>query len=138
MTFISTPRHRLDEGEFGKPSTKKRHRLMIGTSSNGVYIDITSKGLHINGYYGGFQEDGPTYINLREAMFITWEDIEKERHKIDNPRKKQIEPDIEEEEVSETYLKTLPLVTINGTKYYIDARRRERRPQKNPKQIFKW
>lgn len=136
--YMDSPRHLFKDTEFDKDSTKKKRRLMIGSKSNGVYIDITKEGLYLNGYYKGFREDDTRYTNLREPMFISWEDIEKEKNKLTKTHKNPLVPDREEIVVDSEYLKKLPLVTINGIKYYIDAECRERRTERNPRQVFKW
>lgn len=135
---IAHPRPTLSEEELAKGPRGKRRRLQIGTRQSGVILDITEKGVEANGYYEGFRPDGPKYKNVREPIFISWEDIEKEREKLKPKRKRRLKPDRVEREIDQEYLNTLPIVTINKTRHYIDADRRERRSVDNPNKVYKF
>lgn len=118
--------------------TKKCERLVAGSNSSGIFIDITRKGLEVNAYYTGANND-TKYAVLSQGVSIPWEELEKIRHNIMRPnRKTSIAPAIIEEEVDMEYLKTLPIVHINGKKYYVDPQRRERRAVDNPKGVWKF
>ena len=41
-----------------------------------------------------------------------------------------------EDKPSEEYLSSLPQVTLNGMKFYIDIARQERRPVESPQYVF--
>jgi len=113
----------------------------MGGTSAGVVMDVTKKGLSINGYYCGNTSREVKYANVRDPVFVSWEDLEKARAAVLRPKRKRTAKAITPDRIDEPdkkYLEGLPQVTINGAKYYIDADRRERRAVKNPKQVFKF
>ena len=121
------------------PKNKRVERLIAGGPSSGMLIDVTKKGVEINGYYTGFSGSDTKYAVLRGPVFISWEDIEKTRAKLSKPKKKGAgELDRIETELDQEYLDTLPKVTINGRRYYIDADRKERRSVDNPKEVWRY
>jgi len=138
---ISNPRPFYNEIE---PSKKTRfERLEAGGGSGGIVLDITRQGLVVNGYYAGFSSSDVRYANTLNPVTISWEDLQKAKERVDMPAKKVrkragIRPDKIEEHVDKDYLKTLPIVTINKTKYYIDGERRERRAVHTPEKVFKF
>lgn len=138
---ISSPRPLFQEDEIKKGIK----RFSMGSTSAGIVFDVSKEGINVNGYYLGIRTDAK-YACLREPIKIPWEELEKIKQSLfakkkRKPRKKKkvavLEPahlDLPDEE----YLKTLPVVTINGAKYYIDADRRERRAVQRPCQVFKF
>ena len=122
------------------PEKKKTLRLEAGSETGGIVVDVTRNGLVINGYYKAFQKN-TKYANTLRPVKIAWRELEKAKESIlsrKEKKKKVIEPDRVENRVSPEYLESLPVVTINNSKYYIDGDRRERRPVKNPKRVFKY
>jgi hypothetical protein len=142
MTEIESPRpfyYYEDENPKGKRS------IVLGTRTSGIQILVTKEGLEFNGYYAGFREN-TKYATMRGFCLISWEDLailkeslnQRTKRKQENVIMKEGLPDKIEEEVNEEYLKKLPIVTMNGLKFYIDASRRERRPVANPEHVFKF
>ncbi len=120
---------------------RRKERLVIGTKWAGIVIDFMVEGIQINGYYSGSSKS--KYSNLMKWAFIPWEDIEKARDLAGlSMAKRAAMAAISEYELDETpdkeYLDTLPQVNLNGRMYYMDGERRERRPVKNPRQVFKY
>ena len=132
--YISNPRPLFDNTVLENGKNKKVERLSMGSGSNGIIFDITSKGVEVNGYYEGFGKD-TKYLNLRKSVFIPWKEIEKMRQRVISPRKSSV-PDFIDESINEDYLETLPIVHINGKEYYIDSDRHERRSVDNPKNVY--
>ena len=126
---MSNPRPLYKADEIAK----NVKRFSMGGTSAGVIMDATKEGILINGYYRSQHNDDVIYANVREPVFISWQEFAKIKATVLNP--KGLEPD-RIDSPNEEYLKQLPKVTINGTKYYIDGERRERRSVKNPSQVF--
>ena len=128
-----------DENPKGKKS------IVLGTRNSGIQIFVTKEGLEFNGYYTSGSEQ-TKYALMRDFCMVSWADIEilreslnrKERRKQEKIKIKEGLPDAVEEEINEAYLEKLPIVTMNGMKFYIDAERRERRPVSNPSHVFKF
>ena len=60
--------------EDSKPISGKRfERLEIGTKWAGIIVDVTRKGVEINGYYR-CSTGNRIYSNSREPIYIPWED----------------------------------------------------------------
>ena len=117
---------------------KNVKRFSMGGSTAGIVMDLSKEGIQISGYYRSQYNDETLYANVREPVFIPWDEFEKARDIAMNPnRPKGLEPD-KIDEPDEKYLESLPKVTLNGVKYYIDAERKERRPVKTPKQVYKF
>lgn len=137
--YIAMPRP-VFEPDKKKPADKQI--LYAGTKTSGIVIKITKHGLEIEGYYKGMSEKSPIYANLKEPVEINWEAINKAKDQLTTAKKyKKInkdKPDNIELEVNEDYLNTLPIVTINSNRYYIDGTKRERRPLNNPKQVWRY
>jgi len=137
---IDNPRPLYEE--ITPKASARYERLEAGGSTGGIVLDITRKGLVINGYY--LSANGRArYANTLNPVKITWEDLEKARAEVNKPKKrrtakKKIKPDRVEDVIDEAYLKSLPIVTINNDKYYIDAGRKERRSVKNPAKVYKY
>ena len=119
-----------------EPKGKGSERLAAGNEHNGIVIDTTKDGVEINAYYTGF--NGPMkYAALREPVVISWDELYKMRERvINNGRKSRVKLDRVEVEIDAKYLKTLPVVTINSKRYYIDPRRRERRSVDKPEEVW--
>lgn len=135
--FISTPRPLYEESE--KKSNKKKEVLHAGSKTSGVVITVTKEGIEIDGYYAGFSEKSPVYGNLRVPVYIAWDELEKVKTRLSKKRRwKKNEPDHFDDTPDQDYLDTLPIVHINGSKYYIDGERRERRSVVTPRQVYKF
>ncbi len=123
-----------------KPLNGDKDKILYfsGTNDSGITIVATTKGLEIGGFYRDFPPGERKYSNLREPIKISWEEFDK----IKINHKQMVGggkiPDILEDDIDESYLKSLPIVTINDSKYYIDGNRRERRPVKFPNQVFRY
>jgi len=136
---ISSPRPLYDRNEVSK-GTK---RFSMGSTSAGIIMDASKNGLIVNGYYKGLNND-TEYACVRDPVFISWKEFEKIKESVLKPkttRKRKKSKGVVPDRVDvpdDAYLKTLPLVTINGFKYYIDGDKRERRPFDAPKNVFKF
>jgi hypothetical protein len=132
---VQSPRPFFEEGK----EAKHTRTIYLGTKVSGNVVKITKEGIEINGYYENFAGD-VKYATLRDFVKISWESLEKMKSSLyikKSKRKVEIieEPD-EIDRVDESYLKRLPIVTMNGRKFYIDPERRERRPVENPSSVF--
>lgn len=118
-------------------SKKRFERLKLGTNSDGVVLDITRKGIEINGYYTKhINED--TMALLREPLRITWEDLDMMKNQVMKPNKQSGNSDgFEVSEVSEKYLEKLPKVHINNVLYYVDIENKTIRPVDRPNLVSK-
>lgn len=136
--YISNPRP-LFIPDASIPKDKKAiERLFMGSGSNGIIFDITQRGIEVNGYYEGFNKN-VKYSNLRNSVFIPWKEVDKMRQRIKLSGKKNKEvPIFIDESPNEEYLSTLPIVHINGRKFYIDSVRRERRLVDRPQNVYKF
>lgn len=136
--YIANPRALWNDDDSVEEPT--RRTMVLGGTSSGVVVRVTKKGIEFNGYYAGF--DAPRkYANLREFVFMSWDDFDKMREDVfrRKPIKKKMierEPDSIDKKPDKEYLESLIQVTLNGKKYYIDMERKERRPVKNPEQVF--
>jgi hypothetical protein len=132
---ISMPRPLYEE-----PKTKsKQSVLKMGSKTSGIMFVVTESGLEVNGYYTGIQKNPSTYGNLREPLYISWDELEKVRLGLSNRKSNKTKNEkYFDQEPDEKYLDTLPVVHINGNKYYIDTEKRERRPVINPRQVVKF
>ena len=120
--------------------TRTKRIMTLGSVTGGIVVRVTKKGIEFNGYYAGFS-DGTKYANMREFIAMNWDDFDKMREAVfrRKPVKKKIvmrDPDAIDEKIDKKYLKSLPQVTLNGKKYYVDMDRQERRPVDNPEQVF--
>lgn len=120
------------------PKNKRVERLVAGTNSNGMMIDVSRQGLEINGYYVAFNDGDTRYSILREPVVIPWDELTKMKDRIFKAKKHVAEMDRIEEKVDKKYLKTLPVIIINGGKYYIDPEKRERRSVDRPQEVWKF
>lgn len=135
--YISSPRPIFKEEELDETRTKRI--ITLGSNNAGIVVKVTKKGIEFNGYYAGLQEP-KKYANMREFVQVSWDDFDKLREAVfrRRPVKKKVverEPDYLDKP-DKKYLATLPQVTLNGKKYYIDMDRQERRPVDNPDQVF--
>lgn len=130
---IMSPRPLFDETL--KPRTGKRfERMELGTKWAGALLDITRKGIEINGYYR-MSSDGPLYSLLRDSIFVPWDELEKVRKLVMKPvvkRKTKKKEEYQDFDLDLAYLESLPKVELNGVYYYIDMARRERRMVDKP------
>ena len=133
---ISSPRPLFKDEEVDKGAK----RFQMGGTSAGIVLDISKRGITINGYYEGLKGSEVRYACVREPVEITWKEFEKVKQSVfkgPTSKKDLLTPDRVDSPTKE-YLKTLPVVTINSSKYYIDADRGERRSVRNPEQVFKF
>lgn len=120
-------------------------RMKMGGTSAGIVVDVTKTGITINGYYRGFNDRAVYYANVRDSVEIPWDELEKVRKatkKKEKPKRKTkkeqaLEPD-NIDKPSKKYLESLPVVTINKAKYYLDTERRQRRPYDRPHIIYNY
>lgn len=137
MTTIGPVRPMFDmEAEL--PVNKKCERLVAGTKNHGMVVDITEAGMELNAYYTGFGTPPSKYAVLRESVVIPWEELEKLRARSKQDKSKKSSLDRIESETDEDYLATLPVVTINSKKYYIDPAKRERRAVDKPTEVWRF
>ena len=120
------------------PAKKKSERLIAGTKNHGMVIDVTKAGMEINAYYTGFRNTEQKYSVLREPIMIPWEELEKLHARSKRDKSKTSSLDRVESDVDEEYLKTLPIVTMNKRKYYIDSDKRERRSVDKPTEVWRF
>jgi len=132
--FIGPVRFMFDEPN----KSKGAERVIAGTKYSGMIVDVSKKGIEISGYYSGTCED-VRYRNLKEPVIFPWEELDKLRERINRPpNKRKAILDRRESEVDEEYLKTLPIVTINSKKYYVDPALRERRAVQKPYEVWRF
>ena len=93
--------------------------------------------MELNAYYTGFGEDAK-YSVLLEPTVIPWDSLSKIKDRIFNTKTTKSKRDRIELEIDKEYLDTLPIVTINGKKYYIDPEKRERRLAERPQEVWKF
>ena len=139
--YISSPRPIFkDDPEQLEDTTQ---RLKLGGTSAGIVIDVTATGLTINGYYQSFNNKETYYGCVGDCVEIGWDELEKIRKgatakpKKKKAKQKVLEPDLVEKP-SEEYLDSLPIVTINKKKYYLDSELRQRRPCDRPERVFNY
>jgi hypothetical protein len=119
-----------------RPQHCQRH--IAGTKNHGIIVDSTEEGILLNAFYSGFSDPDKKYAVLREPVIIPWEEIDKIKKRALNPRNLKAVIDRTEDDVDEEYLKTLPIVTINHNRYYIDPDLRERRAVNKPKEVWRF
>lgn len=120
-------------------------RIMLGSRSNGLYIDISPTGIAFNGYYE-VDERLVLYANVRNPIEIEWSELERLRKiatENSKPKKRKTKlkkekslPYLIDENPDEGYLDTLPIVTMNGKRYIIDVERRERRAVDDTSRVY--
>jgi hypothetical protein len=136
--YISNPRPLWHDDSTDE--TRTQRVMTLGSTTAGVVVRVTKKGLEFNAYYAGLQSP-KKYAALREFILMSWDDVDKLREAVFRRKavqKKIImrDPDTIDEKVDKKYLESLPKVTLNGKKYYIDMERQERRPVDKPEQVF--
>ena len=132
--YIASPRPIFHEVE------EKDTTITIGGITSGIVVKINKKGLEINGYYAGLT-DRVKYANIREFSLLSWDDLDKMRVEAFEKSKKKSTPKkrlplVVIDKPDKEYLKKLPIVTLNGEKYYMDMERRERRSVNNPEKVY--
>jgi len=134
--YIASPRPIFREIE------EKDSTITIGGITSGIVVRVNKKGLNINGYYAGLT-NRVKYANMREFTFISWEDLDKMRAEAFEKKKKKQTPKKRKvgavpviDKPDKERLKKLPIVTLNGKKYYIDMDRKERRPVDSPEKVY--
>ena len=136
--YISAPRPRWDPDETIETPTKRI--ITIGSNNGGIVVRVTKEGVEFNGYYAGLI-DARKYANVRDFIKVSWDDFDKLRADVFRKKPLQKEkvirdPDFIDGKPDEKYLESLPKVTLNGRKYYIDVERQERRPVDRPEEVF--
>ena len=133
--YISSPRPMFTSDLEAEPPGKKY--VVLGSGQAGIVLRVSKKGLEFNGYYAGIH-DRVKYANLREYIFITWKELDKLKASLYKPkkRKKKARKPDEVEEAAGDYLETLPVVTMNGKKYYLDEPNKQLRPLDNPQAVY--
>ncbi|KPK10630.1 MAG: hypothetical protein AMJ56_07620 [Anaerolineae bacterium SG8_19] len=136
--YISSPRPIWKEEETAE--NPSRRIMTLGSATSGIVIRITKKGVEFNGYYAGLQEP-KKFANMREFIIVSWDDFDKLRNDVfrKEPLEKKNaprEPAAIDKKPDAKYLESLPQVTLNGEKYYVDMDRQERRPVSNPEKVF--
>ena len=119
-------------------SDKKMENLISGSESNGLMIGITKSNIVINGYY---TVGSKKYKCLTKGVKMSWEEIRKLQNKLTNKGKRKskvIKEEFIDGEYTQEYLNTLPIVTINNVKFYIDTQKRERRAVSNPDMVSRF
>jgi hypothetical protein len=136
--YISNPRPLWKEEETDESRTQRV--MVLGGTTAGVVVRVTKKGVEFNGYYAGFH-DPTKYALTREFSCMDWSEFDKMREQI--MRKEAVQrklkvraPDSIDENPSDKYLESLPQVTLNGQKYYMDLKLQQRRPVDHPEQVF--
>ena len=117
------------------PRNRKVERLIAGTKTNGMFVDVTKKGIELNAYYSGFERD-VKYAVLSKPVIIPWDELDKIKGRINRVKKGGAIKDRVDFDTDPEYLKTLPIVTINGNRYYIDPKKRERRSVEKPEEVW--
>jgi hypothetical protein len=148
---IQSPRPLFDKGLLQAELKKGVRRVLLGSKVNGIIIDVSRTGLTINGYYEGFETRGAKYSNIRNPIEIGWSELERLRKTVeeDSKPKKKRKPKkvlkkeerlsyLIDDEPDVDYLDTLPVVTMNDVKYYIDANLRQRRSVDDPKKVYEY
>ena len=128
-------------------------RIKLGSKSNGIFIDITKNGITFNGYYKGRATQEKRYACLLRPAEIKWDDLEKmkqnaveaskpKRRKKETAKKKYTKQKCaahyDDPNFDKKYLETLPKVTLNNEKFYIDTEKKERRPVSDPTKVYKY
>lgn len=136
--YISNPRPLWDESSTEE--TRGKRIMTLGSNTAGVVLRVTKEGVEINGYYASLSRR-KKHANMREFVFMSWDDFDKMREIVfrREPVGKEItirEPDSLDDEPDQKYLDNLPQVTLNKRKYYVDMVRQERRPVDNPRQVY--
>ena len=75
-TYISNPRPIWDKDSTLE--TRGKRIMTIGSTTGGVVVRVSRKGVEFNGYYAGFRE-GTKYGNMRDFSFMSWDDFDRMR-----------------------------------------------------------
>lgn len=119
---------------------------MLGSRSNGIYIDVSPTGIIFNGYYE-IDERHVLYANIRNPIEIEWSEFERLKQLAIEDKKpkrkktklrKTLAPHLIDDNPDEGYLDKLPIVTMNDKKYFLDPDRRERRSVDDPTKVYKY
>lgn len=135
---VYVTRYPFDPTEALEDEKIPKQRLMTGTKENSIVIDATSKGLVFNAFFT--ENNGQKYAVIRKPVRIKWEDLEKIKEDViaSSSKKRKVKKtgaDFHDTPTKE-YLETLPIVTLNGLKYYYDGERKERRPVDKPNAVY--
>lgn len=120
-----------------KRKKEKCEVLLMGTNVSGIVLKVYKDRMEVSGYYESERAGGKLHANLKDPISLTWDQLEKAKQRAVLPPRvvAALTPDYEDEPTEE-YLESLPVVTINGMQFYIDGERKERRAVSNPKQVF--
>ncbi len=124
----------LNEEEDFK-SNESIENLISGSSKCGLIIGITKTNIILNSYYTLGEK---RYKCLSKGVEISWDEIKQIQNKLNNKKSKTIKKEFIDNDYSKEYLKTLPVVTINDRKFYIDTKKRERRLVERPNAVSKF
>ena len=120
-------------------------RLKMGGKTAGVIMDADKRGIKINGYYASLGENDAIYACTSQPIEIDWEELEKLRAIVNRPRvarKRDLKPygvaPYKIDKPSKKHLESLPIVTLNNQKYYMDAENRLRRPVSHPDRAYSY
>ncbi len=138
---ISGPRSIFKDKEDSlKPGVK---RMKMGGKTSGVILDADKKGIKVNGYYDSLGDRDLMYACTREPIELDWDELEKLRkiiHSTKKPKKRKLKDygvaPYKIDKPSEEYLDSLPIVTLNNQKYYMDVENRLRRPTSKPDRAY--
>ncbi len=131
-----------DKEDSLKPDVR---RMKMGGKTSGVILDADKKGIKVNGYYNALSDRDVIYACTREPIELDWEELEKLRkivHSTNKPKKRKLKDygvaPYKIDKPSEEYLDSLPIVTLNNQKYYMDVENRIRRPTDKPDRAYSY
>lgn len=145
---IPSPKPLFSKELLEKDLKRGVRRILLGSKVNGICIDVSPDGLTINGYYEGTRERGMLYANIRKPVEIEWTELDrlhkiviedlkpKKRKRKKKLKKEQNLPYLIDEKPDEIYLDSLPIVTMNEKKYFIDIIRKERRAVDDTSRVY--
>jgi len=116
-------------------SDKNMENLISGSSKYGLIIGVTKTNLVLNSYY---TQNEKRYKCLSKGVKISWDEVKQIQNRLNNKKSKTIKEEFIDDDYSQEYLESLPIVTINGRKFYIDTKKRERRLIERPSAVSKF
>jgi len=116
-------------------SDKNMENLISGSSKYGLIIGVTKTNLILNSYY---TQNEKRYKCLSKGVKISWNEIKQVQNKLNGKKSKTIIEEFIDDDYSQEYLESLPIVTINERKFYIDTVKRERRLIDRPNAVSKF
>ena len=116
-------------------SDKNMENLISGSSKYGLIIGVTKTNLILNSYY---TQNEKRYKCLSKGVKISLDEIKQVQNKLNGKKSKTIIEEFTDDDYSQEYLESLPIVTINERKFYIDTVKRERRLIDRPNAVSKF